>query len=70
MSEEEKLECIADVLDLDVAEISSKTRLNEIAWDSMGMLSIVALAKTNGKAISGAQIRAFTTIEDILQAVF
>lgn len=64
------LERIADVLDLEVSDITLETSLDEIGWDSMGMLSVIALAKTNGKTITGVQIREFETIGDILEAAF
>ena len=70
MTEQEKLERIADVLDQDAASMKPDTQLDEIGWDSMGMLSIIALAKTNGKTITGTQIRAFEKVGDILQAAF
>ena len=70
MSEQEKLEKLADVLDQDVGALSVDTSLDEIGWDSMGMLSVIALAKTNGKTITGAQIRSFEIVGDILQAAF
>ncbi len=70
MTEQEKLERIADVLDQDAASIKPDTQLDEIGWDSMGMLSIIALAKANGKTITGTQIRAFEKVGDILQAAF
>lgn len=70
MEEQEKLERIADVLDQDGGALKAETRLDEIGWDSMGMLSVIALAKTNGKAVSGTQVRAFETIGDILKAAF
>lgn len=70
MELEEKLEQIADILDKDISSISPVTNLDDIGWDSMGMLSVIALAKTNGKTISGAQIREFKTVGDILAAVF
>ena len=70
MNENEKMEKLADVLDQDAASISLDTRLDEIGWDSMGMLSVIALAKTNGKTVTGAQVRAFETVGDILQAAF
>ena len=70
MTEQEKLERIADVLDQEAASIKPDTQLDEIGWDSMGMLSIIALAKANGKTITGAQIRAFEKVGDILQAAF
>ncbi len=70
MTEQEKIDRIADVLDQDVGTLTLDTQLDTIGWDSMGMLSVIALAKTNGKTITGAQIRAFETIGDILQAAF
>ena len=62
MTDQEKINRIADVLDLDASSLTAQTRLDTIGWDSMGMLSVIALAKTNGKTITGAKIRAFETI--------
>lgn len=70
MTEQEKLDRIADVLDADAGVLTASTELDEICWDSMGMLSVIALAKTNGKTIAGAEIRAFKTVGDILNAAF
>ena len=70
MTEQEKIDRIADVLDQDAGAINADTRLDEIGWDSMGMLSVIALAKTNGKTITGPQVRSFETIGDVLQAAF
>lgn len=66
----EKLEQIADLLDRDAGSLTADMHLDEIGWDSMGMLSVIALAKQNGKVITGAQIREFTTVEDILNTAF
>ena len=70
MSEQEKLDKIADMLDADAGAMSAETRLDEIGWDSMGMLSVIALAKTNGKTVTGTQVRSFETVGDILNAAF
>lgn len=70
MTEQEKLERVADVLDLDAGSIGAGTPLDEIGWDSMGMLSVIALAKANGKTVSGAQVRSFETVGDIVGAAF
>ena len=70
MNEQEMLDRLADVLDHDVSVLKVDAPLDTIGWDSMGMLSVIALAKTNGKAITGAQIRAFETVGDILKAAF
>ena len=68
MNEQEKIDRIADVLDVD--GLSIDTQLDEIGWDSMGMLSVIALAKANGKTVTGSQIREFKTVGDILKAAF
>ena len=70
MTEQEKIDRIADVLDQDSGALKADTPLDTIGWDSMGMLSVIALAKTHGKTITGDQIRAFETVGEILQAVF
>ena len=70
MTEQEKIERVADILDQDTGSLAANTPLDEIGWDSMGMLSVIALAKMNGKIITGAQIRGFSTVGDILQAAF
>lgn len=70
MTDQEKIDKLVDVLDQDSGALNAETRLDEIGWDSMGMLSVIALAKSNGKTITGAQIRAFETVGDILQAAF
>lgn len=70
MNEQEKIDRLADILDQDAGSLTVDTPLDTIGWDSMGMLSVIALAKTNGKTVTGAQIRAFETVGDIVQAVF
>jgi len=70
MEMNEKLEALADILDQDAGSLNENTQLDTIGWDSMGMLSVIALAKQNGKTITGAQIREFTTVGDILNAAF
>jgi acyl carrier protein len=70
MTEQEKIDRIADVLDQDTGTLTADMPLETIGWDSMCMLSVIALAKTNGKTITGTQIRAFKTVGDVLQAAF
>ena len=44
--------------------------LDEIGWDSMAMLGVIAVAKTRfNKKISGAQIREFQSVQDVLAAL-
>lgn len=70
MELQEKLDKIADVLDVDAGTLTAETRLDDVNWDSMGMLSVIALAKANGKTVAGTQVRAFETVGDIVDAAF
>ena len=70
MTEKEKIDRVADVLDKEPGSIGANTRLDEIGWDSMGMLSVIALARANGRTVTGAEVRAFETVGDILGAAF
>lgn len=67
MTQEEKLEALAEVFDCDAGELSADTQLDTIGWDSMAMLSVIALVKAKfDKKLPGAEIRAFETVGDIL----
>ena len=70
MDDGDKLEKLTDVLDVEEGALSANTLLDDIDWDSMGMLSVIALAKSNGKTITGRQVREFKTVGEILQAAF
>ena len=67
MTPDEKLETLAEIFDCDAGELKPETRLDEIGWDSMSMLSVIAMAKARfDRKISGVEIRGFTTVQDIL----
>lgn len=67
MTQEEKIDTLAEIFDCDAAELRPDANLDDIGWDSMAMLSVIAMAKTRfGKKITGAQIREFKTVQDIL----
>ena len=67
MTQEEKLEALADVFDTDAGSLTPETQLDEIGWDSMAMLSVIAILKAKfDKKVPGSDIRAFKTIGDIL----
>ena len=70
MTDQEKINKVADILDQESSALTAETQLDTIGWDSMGMLSVIALAKTNGKKITGVQIRGFKTVGDIIQSAF
>lgn len=67
MTNEEKLEALYEVFEN--PGINAETQLDEIGWDSMAMLSVMAIAKQSGKTITGAQMREMETVGDILQAL-
>ena len=70
MTQEEKLEALADVFDTDAGSLTSETQLDEIGWDSMAMLGVIALVKAKfDKKLPGAEIRAFETVGDILKVM-
>ena len=70
MKLEEKIEIIAEMFDHDAGEIKPETNLDEIGWDSMAMLSVIAMAKTRfNKTIPGVQIRSFRSVQDILNVM-
>jgi len=68
MTIEKKMEILADVLDMDIGELEPGADLvNLDSWDSLAALSlIVAVNEECGKKLSGEQIKAFVTIQDIL----
>ena len=68
MAPDEKLDVLAEVLDLEVAEITPTTALDDLEeWNSLAALSlIVMLDERFGKTISNTEINAFKTVEDIM----
>ncbi len=67
MNEQEKLNKVADILDVNSESITASTRLDEIGWDSMSMLGIIALARANGKRVNGDVLKTFITVDDIVK---
>ena len=66
MNDEQKLEALYEVFETE--ELTPETRLDSLNWDSMAMLSVMAIVN-NGKSISGQAIRDMVTIGDILKAM-
>jgi acyl carrier protein len=70
MNEQEKLEVLAEIFDCDAGELSPDKQLDELPWDSMAMLSVIAMAKTRfDRKITGTEIRAFSSVQDILNVM-
>ncbi len=67
MTTQEKLELIADILDIDAEEIKPETKIASLEWDSIATLSFIAMMDENfSKEVKGAEIKKFVTIQDAL----
>ena len=68
MTLKEKLNLLEDILDIGKDSLSSDTLLSSIQeWDSMAVVSMIAVTDNNfGKKLTGAQIKEFTKINDII----
>lgn len=71
MSNEKKLELLADILDVDIDELVPEKRLSEMdEWDSVAVLSFIAMMDEEfGKEVRGAEIRKLVTIQDALDVM-
>ncbi len=72
MTDEEKIELLAeDVFDVDVADVTSATVLEDADfWDSMSKLALVSVFDEKfGKTLKGDQVKAFVTVQDIMNAM-
>lgn len=71
MDELEKLEILADILELDVNEISKDLVLEECgAWDSVAILSVIAVMNDKFDRFPHAdEIRSYKTIGDLMEAM-
>lgn len=70
MDQTEKLEALAEIFDCDEGALKPETRLDALAWDSMAMLSVIALVKARfDRKLPGAEIRSFKTVQDILNVM-
>ena len=67
MMKNEIIEALADIFETE--DFTEETLLETLPWDSMAMLSVVALAKKSNITLSGATIREFETVGDILAAL-
>lgn len=66
-----KLEKLEDLMDIDSGSLTPDLLLSDIEeWDSLSALSYVVMMKDDfGKKISGDEIRAFKTVQDILNTM-
>jgi acyl carrier protein len=57
--------------DTDSSEIKAETKFHDLdEWSSLTGMSVIALAKTEyGKTITGAELRACVTVEDVFNLI-
>ena len=57
--------------DTDPEEIQAETKFHELdEWSSLTGMGVIALAKTEyGKTITGAELRACVTVEDVFNLI-
>ncbi len=68
MNEKEKLALLEETFDVDEGALSPEMELDGIEeYDSMTKLSLIVMVEEEfGKKLTGAEIKAFKTVQDIL----
>ena len=68
MSEKEKLSLLEDTFEVEEGTLSPDMLLDDIEeYDSMTKLSLIVMIEEEfGKKLSGAEIKGFATVQDIL----
>lgn len=60
---------LAEALDWDISKVREETLLTELQWDSMAVLTLIAVARVRGITVSAEKIRAMKTVGDVLIAL-
>jgi acyl carrier protein len=67
MTQVEKTQALEELFEVDAGTLKPETALDTLQWDSMAMLSLIALVNEKfNKRLNGAQLKSFKTIHDIL----
>lgn len=71
MTNEEKLNEIADILEVEIEDVNKDTVLTDIdTWDSVAVLSFIAVMNDKfNKFPMADQIRAYKTVGDLMAAM-
>ena len=68
MTEERKIELLAELFEIDENEITPEKQLSDLNWDSMNMLGLIALFKSElNEELPVSKLRTFNSIKDILE---
>lgn len=60
---------LAEALDWDISSITPETPLDSVQWDSMAMLTLIAMARVRGVTVTGDRVRAMKTVGDAMRAL-
>lgn len=68
MTDERKIELLAEILDAEANDLTPETVLTEAGdWDSLAILSFISMMDDEfGKEIGGATVRKLSTVGDVL----
>ena len=67
MTQEEKINELAEMFEVEASELTPERALDTLHWDSMSMLSLIAMVKSRfNKRLTGEMLRGFKTIGDVL----
>lgn len=67
MTQQEKIKALEGIFEAEAGAIKPETSLDNLSWDSMSRLSLIALVTEKfGKQLNGSQLRGFKTVQDIL----
>lgn len=71
MNDQEKLAALEEIMELDEDSLKPETRLEDLEeWDSLSALSfVVLLGDEFDRKITGKEIRAFETIQDMMNVM-
>ena len=70
MTQQEKIKALEEIFEADAGTLKLETALDTLQWDSMAMLSVIALVNEKfGKCLTGIQLRAFRTIREVLEVM-
>ena len=71
MTKEQKLEIIADILELEPEEIKEESVLEEFdTWDSVAVLSVISvISEETGRFPHADEIKKMKTVTDLMNAI-
>ena len=67
MTQAEKINQLAEMFEVEPSELTPDRALDTLNWDSMSMLSLIAMVKSRfNKRLTGETLRGFKSIGDVL----